>query len=116
MYTGQDLLDLQTALVDLTSDNFFQYEFYLGKANPYLNIRISDAWMASYPALDALSYIRGHLAVYSTTDFSIPVADFITAMQDACHAYATAQMPFFQAYFNHALDFQDFLDILVTKE
>ena len=116
MYTGQDLVDVQTALDALTSDDFFQYDFNLGTKYPYLSITISNAQQALYPSLKFLPQVQPLISVFYTADFSAPVADFIAAFQLAAQQYAVTQLPIWKAYFNQAQTFQNFLDILATKQ
>lgn len=115
MYSGSDLTTLMSALDTLAADNFFQYDFNVGTKTPYLMVSISNTQIVLFPAIAILSTIAPLMSVYYTTDFSPPVSDFITAIQAACHAYAVAKSPVWQAYYDHAVTFQNFLNLLATK-
>lgn len=116
MYQGSDLTTLMTTLDALCADNFFQYSLNVGQANPHLTITISNYWQTQFPAIAILAAIQPMLSVYSTTNFSLPVADFITALQAGCHAYANARYSAWNAYYTHAVTFSAFLTALVSKE
>lgn len=116
MYSAADLDTLMSALNVLTADNFFQYDFNVGTVIPYLKISISQAQIASYPAIQLLPLTQPLIAVYYTLDFTPPVATFIANMQAACSAYAASSLPVWTAYYNHAVTFSGFLTTLASKE
>ena len=86
MYSGSDLVSLVSALDALTIDGFLQYELNLGQSHPFLIIKVSDAKVNAFPAFNVLPQAQTLIYVYQTSDFSIPVADFITAVQNGVRA------------------------------
>jgi DNA replicative helicase MCM subunit Mcm2 (Cdc46/Mcm family) len=80
MYSGSDLTTLMTQLASLTSSGFIQYDFFIGQMNPYLKIYVSNAQTAVFPVLTRLPNASKIIDLYYTTDFTPPVATFISDM------------------------------------
>ncbi len=78
MYSGSDLTTLMTALGSLTSSGFLQYDFFIGEMNPYLRIYVSNYEQGLYPVLSRLPQASKIVELYRTTDFTPPVATFIS--------------------------------------
>jgi hypothetical protein len=81
MYSGSDLITLQTALNTLTNSGFLQYDLNIGQVSPYLQISVSAAQLAMFPALSRLPQANQVINLYYTTDFTPPVATFISNFQ-----------------------------------
>jgi hypothetical protein len=70
-----------TALASLTESGFLQYDFNAGQVNPHLNISVSAAQIALFPLLQRAPQGPKIINLYFTTDFTPPVATFISNMQ-----------------------------------
>lgn len=90
MYSGSDLTTLMTELASLTASGFLQYDFFIGQMNPYLRIYVSNYEQGLYPVLSRLPQAKEIIDLYYTTDFTPPVATFITNMTAGIQATVDA--------------------------
>jgi hypothetical protein len=112
MYAVSDLDTLFNALNAFTSDGFTQYDINTGQITPYLSITLSNTETQSFPVFYASSQGRELANLYYTTDFTPPIATFIsnfqagvaatvdsnTAILTAISAFVTAWPAFVAAY------------------
>ncbi len=81
MYNDADLGTLMDALNSLTSNGFLQYDINVGQVSPYLSIVVSETQVSAFPVLARFPQGAALVNLYYTTDFTPPVATFISNFQ-----------------------------------